>query len=264
MRKIVDLLKLFILQCKIKIARGMQYRTDFFLGIFVSMVLSGMGPLIQYLIFTRTNGYHGWNLNQIILFQGVLLFWYGLKDTLFGGVRLFVEGLVKKGEFDRLLLRPYPPMGVILSSGFHYYGFGSVAAGIVVICYALSRLNLSLSIASFGYFALFMLCGLVFYMAVTVLYCTVVVMIIYMHRISEILDKLLRFSDYPSDIFPIITKTVIITFVPLALWAYFPSQALLHRLDAKAFIACLSSFLVFIISIKIWNVSLKKYSSAGG
>lgn len=242
----------------------MEFRLDFFLGMFVATLLSGVGPMVQYIIFTKTNGYPGWTLNQIILFQGILLLWSGIKDTAFGDVRTNVETMVRRGEFDRLLLKPYPPIGIILSGGFYYYGAGSIIAGIIVTAYAFQRLNLSVGLPQMGLFLLFIVSGIVFYMAVTVLYCTIAVMIVFTSRIGEIMEKILRFSQYPVEIFPMVTRMVLLTFVPMAVWVYFPAQALLNRLDEKALISVAASFVLFWLSVKLWDLCLKKYTSAGG
>jgi len=261
---LAGLFRLFYLNSKIRIARSMQYRFDFFAGLIVSLTLSCIGPMIQYLIFTRTNGYPSWNINQIILFQGMLLFWLGLKDMLFGEVRNLTENLVRKGEFDRLLLKPYPSIGILLSSGFYYYGIGSVLAGLGVIIYSVNKLNLHLNLYQIGLFIAFIICGITLYMAVTVIYCTIVIMVVNMGRIGEITDKILRFSEFPVEIFAPVTRLFFITVIPFAVWVYFPVQALLNRLDLKAAIGALFCFLVFLASLKVWNIFLKKYTSAGG
>ncbi len=117
------LIKLFFWQAKIKLMRSIEFRFDFFIGVVVSLFLSGIGPLVQYLIFTNTRGFPGWNINQIILFQGTLIFWFGLRDTLFGEVPNLINTTIIKGELDKLLVKPFPASGILLASGFNYYDF---------------------------------------------------------------------------------------------------------------------------------------------
>jgi ABC-2 type transport system permease protein len=242
----------------------MEFRFDFLLGLFVSLTLSAIGPVVQYLIFSKTNGYPGWNINQIILFQGVLLLWLGIKDTAFGDVRNLVQNLVRKGEFDRLLLKPYPSIGILLTSGFYYYGIGSVIAGIIVIIYAMHKLQLMISFEQLGLLILFLISGLLLYMAILVFYCTMVIMFVFTFRLGEIIDKIFRFAEFPLEIFPNMTRIIFITILPFAVWIYFPTQILLGRLELKGLIAVAFSLLLFWSSINIWNFSLKKYTSAGG
>jgi ABC-2 type transport system permease protein len=261
---IVGLLKLFIINSKIRISRSIQYRFDFIAGIIVSLGLSSIGPVVQLIIFTRTNGYPGWELKQIILFQGVLLLWLGLKDMLFGSIRPEFDRIIRNGEFDRLLLKPYPPIGVILTGGFYYYGIGPVLAGLAVITYSCISLGQTINPLQILLFLGFMLLGIIFYLGILVFYCVITVRLYYTGRLSEIFDKFLTFSQYPVEIFNMILRVGFLTVIPLAIWVYFPAQSLLNRLDITALIGAIFSLLTFLVSLRLWNYCLMKYSSAGG
>ncbi|HEX3029465.1 MAG TPA: ABC-2 family transporter protein [Clostridia bacterium] len=264
MSTFVDFIKIFKLNSKLKIARGMQYRADFFIGLFVSLGLSSLGPIFQYLIFSNCNGYPNWNLKQIILFQGVMLLWFGIKDMFFGEVRGTVEAMIRGGDFDRLLLKPYPPIGIILTSGFYFQGLGSIIGGLTIITYSIQSMSLDVSIIQIGLFITFIIAGIILYMAVTVIYCTIAITIVYMGRLGEIIDRLLQFSQYPLEIFFPVVRIVFITFFPVAVWIYFPTQALLNRVGVSAITSLFSCLILFYASILIWNKCLKKYKSVGG
>lgn len=260
----MELLRYFGQYSKMKLARGMQYRSDFFMGILISFTYSILAPIFQYLIITQSKGYPRWNWKQAILLQGVILLWLGIRDLLFGEVRGYVEAMVKGGEFDRLLLKPYPAIGVILSSGFYYQALGSIIAGLIVIQIALKQLMLTVSWWKVGVFAGFFMGGILLYMTITILYCVLIIMMTYMGRLGEIVDKLLQFSQNPIDILPSAARIISTTILPIAVWIYFPAETLLNRLDIKSFFSLGVCIILFLAGIKIWNVSVKKYTSAGG
>ncbi|NLW46102.1 MAG: hypothetical protein GXY86_02005 [Firmicutes bacterium] len=264
MNVLVDLLRLFYLNSKMKVLRGIQYRFDFFLGLFVAMGLSSLGPIIHYLIFIKMKGYPGWNLNQIILFQGMMLLWLGIKDLLFGEIRENMEALIKGGGFDRLLLKPYPVLGIIMVDGFYYQGVGAVIAGLVVIMISIKRLALIISLWQIGAVVGLFCCGILLYMAVTIIYCSIAIIIVHMGRLSQIFDRLLEFSRYPVEVFAPWVRLIAVVMIPVALWGYFPAQTMLNRLNAAVFISIFSCLLIFILSIKLWQFCLKRYTSAGG
>ena len=91
------LVKYFFLYSKSKISQAMQYRLDFLLGFFIAIFASSLAPICQYLIFVQMKGYPNWNLYQIILFQGVMLLWFGVKEILFADVKPYVESLIIYG-----------------------------------------------------------------------------------------------------------------------------------------------------------------------
>jgi len=242
----------------------MQYRVDFFLGIFISLGLSSLGPIFQYLIFSQTRGYPDWNIKQIVLYQGVLLLWFGIKDMLFGEIRSYIETMIKNGEFDMILLKPYPPIGLILSNGFYFQGIGPIIAGLIIIIFSVRSMFLHISFISIILFLLFFLIGIILYMALTIFYCTITIMLVYMNRLGEIIDKFLRFTNYPVEIFMPFLRIIFIVFFPIAVWVYLPTQALLNRVEIYSFISIIGSIIVFTLSIIMWNFTLKKYTSAGG
>jgi ABC-2 type transport system permease protein len=264
LRILIELLRYFGKYSKMKLARGMQYRSDFLLGILISFTYSILGPIFQYLIITQCRGYPRWNLKQIILLEGVILLWLGLKDLLFGEVRAYVEAMVKGGEFDRLLLKPYPAIGVILSSGFYYPAFGSIIAGLIVIFISLEQLALAVSWWQILIFIGFFLGGMLLYMAITIFYCILVIMMTYMGRLGEVLDRLLNFSYHPVEILPAAVRIITTMLIPLAVWAYYPAETLLNRLEMKSFVSLGVCVILFWAGIKMWNRSVGKYTSAGG
>lgn len=264
MEMMSGLLRLFGWHMKLSVSRAMIYRYDFITGLFISIIVSGIGPTVQYLYFTQTRGYPGWTLSQILLFQGLLLLWFGLRDLLFGDIRGSVMNMVWKGEFDRLLLKPYPPIGVLLSSGFQLNGIGSCIAGIIVSVIAFRRLGLHLDVSSILMLIVAIVSGVLLFMAITILYCAVVIMIIQMGRISEMFERITDFGNYPANIYPSVLQAAMVTFVPFAMWSYYPAQILLGRADYRLFIAAASCVVIFWLSIKVWNRCLRNYSSAGG
>ncbi len=264
MLKLLKLIKLFLWNGKMGIARSIEYRFDFILGTVISLAFASAGPILQYLIFTQTKGFPGWNLEQIILFQGLLLFTIGLKGMAFGSIPYFVYGLVRQGDFDRLLLKPYPPIGIILASGFNFNDIGALVSGAVISLYSIVKMNLHIGFVQIGVFLLAIVFGLILYMGFEILYSSIVIMLVQIGRLEELMYQFLRFGEFPVNIFPKALQTALITVIPFAVWVNIPANALLSRLDYTIFITFAFCLLFFYASLKIWNLCLKNYTSAGG
>lgn len=264
MSTVYGLLKLFVWNSKLKLSKRMQYRFDFILGALISLAFAGIGPIFQYLIFTQTKGYPGWTLYQIILFQGVLLIWIGIRDALFADVRWTVEALVRQGGFDRLLLKPYPAIGILLADGISMGNMGALIVGTVISVISVIKLGIHIGPLQVLLFLYFFICGIVLSMAVNVLYCSINIMLIQMWRIGDFFNNLMRFAEYPADIYGDAARVIFVAVIPFAVWVYFPVQALLDRLDGFMVIGSLSCFVLFWLSLKFWGRCLKKYTSMGG
>lgn len=258
------LFRLYGMNVKLGVSRAMAYRFDFVTGLLTSILFSGTAPFLQYIFFTQTKGYPGWDLKQIMLFQGLLLFWLGLRELLFGDVRHVAESLVRRGDFDRLLVKPYPPLGVLLCSGFNLKGIGATLSGCLLTGYAMIRMKLVPGAGQLALFALMLAGSIVTYMAVTTILCTIVIMLVQVGRVGELFDRILGFGDYPVNIYPKLLRQAFLTIFPFAIWAYIPAQIFLDRVDAGAYYAIAGSVAAFLFSLWLWNRSLRKYTSAGG
>lgn len=242
----------------------MAYRLNFFLDSFISLFLSFIGPLLQYLIFSQTRGFPGWDLNQIILFQGLLLFHLGLRNSMFGSLHFFVMDLVRKGEFDRLLLKPYPAIGVILASGFNPRSMGSILAGGIIIVSSVITLKLEITPFTIGLLIVLTLFGLFLYMGFEIIYSSAVIVLVHLGRLYDILHLFTRFGEFPLEIFTRALGIFFITAVPMAIWVNFPARVLLGRGSINIVYSLGFSIVFFSMALLLWRACLKRYTSAGG
>ena len=180
----------------------MAYRADFFLNLVISLVFTSMGPIVQYLIFSQSNGYPDWNTDQILLFQGILLFSMGLNSTVFGEVRGTAVTVMMNGDFDRYLIKPYPAIGLLLAGGFTLKNIGSLIAGTAITIYMAVKMDLTPSFSDMLLFVWFISAGVIVYMGLTILFCGLVIVLIQMHRLGGFFDNLLRFAGYPLEVIP--------------------------------------------------------------
>ena len=264
LQTVLGLVELFLWNSKLKIARCMEYRFDFITGSIVSLCLAGIGPFVQYLIFSQTRGYPGWTIRQLILFQGMMLLWFGIRDTAFGDLKQYAMDMVRQGDFDRLLLKPYPPIGILLISGFNFKNIGSILIGALIILFSAQALALRPGLFQILLIVVCFLSGLLFNMALDIFFCGIVIMLTQMGRIGDLIETLLGFSRYPVEIFSKVMRLIFLTVVPFAIWIYFPTQLLLNRLQGKILLGLLICGIWFWLSLIFWDRCLKKYTSAGG
>ncbi|MCM1988940.1 ABC transporter permease [Oceanirhabdus seepicola] len=264
MKKIMSLIDVFVWNSGLNISRSMQYRFNFFTGMIITLLFTLTGPLIQYLFFTQTKGFPGWSLQQIILFQGVLLTTIGLRNTLFGTAKTQFIGLIRRGEFDRFLLRPFPPMALLLASSFSLDGIGTLIVGVVLTIYSIVKLTLTITLWQLGLFILCILFGLLLSAALDILHCSIIILTVADGGVRGIMEAYLKFSEYPLEIYTKYLKIMFMSFLPIAIFVYFPAQILLNRIDIKVLLTFGSIVVFFILSSFFWKVVLKKYTSAGG
>ncbi|MBH1941606.1 ABC-2 family transporter protein [Mobilitalea sibirica] len=264
MKKFLKLFSLFLWDSKLKLSRAMEYRFDFVLGTIVNLIFSCVGPIMQYLIFTQTKGFPGWNLNQIILFQGILLFVLALKSILWGEVPGYIVSLVRRGDLDRLLLKPFPSIGIILSSGFSANNFGTLISSIFLITYSLFILDLDPRFFDVIMLLVYIFLGLLLFMAMNIILASAIIILINMGRLNEIMESLSRFGQYPLEIYSNTLRAVFVGIVPFAIWVNYPSRILLYGFQGSMLYSVIFCTVFLAGSLCLWSTCLKRYTSGGG
>jgi ABC-2 type transport system permease protein len=256
--------RLFGLQSQVKLQRLMQYRVDFAVGMVACFALSATGPVFQLLIYARTSGYPGWTWRQILVFQAVLLLSTGIREVFFGDVRPQIERLVERGEFDRLLLKPFPPLLHLLSGGFAPHALGTLLAGTGTLIWAARYGGAAPDPVAYLLFVVFLGAATLLHLSVHILYCTLTLRWTYPLRLSESMDRVATFGEYPQEVFPLALRTVLVTVLPLSVATYWPAQALLGRVNAVAWIALAGAVALTVVVVRLWGRQLRHYASAGG
>ncbi|MCL6588565.1 MAG: ABC-2 family transporter protein [Firmicutes bacterium] len=259
-----DYIRVFLCDCKLKLARAMEFRFDFICGCIFSFAVALVNIVFQFLIYSNTRGYPGWSFGQILLFQAVILLVAGVRDTVFGNVRLVFEENVQFGNVDRLLLFPFPSLGMVLVRGFQFNALSSIPAGLITLGYSIWKLQLRLQWWHIGLFLLFIVIGMLLYVSFIILHCSLALRLIYVRYLRDVFDRIVNFGYYPAEIFSRLIKIIYLTVIPVAVFIYFPSQALLGRLNLICASGAGISVALFAASIKIWNHQLKNYTGAGG
>jgi ABC-2 type transport system permease protein len=94
---------------------------------------------------------------------------------LFGELQWFISNLIWRGELDRLLLKPYPPIGIILTSGFSLNSTGSILAGIAITIYSIVKMQLSIGFFQIALFLVYIAVGVILTMSLHVLFSCMVI-----------------------------------------------------------------------------------------
>lgn len=259
-----DLLLLFYHEMKLQLARAMEFRSDFLSGMFSDILFSFFAPIFQLLIYTKTNGYPGWSLEQLLLYQAILITWQGTVNTLFGNIPFYIGIVAKYGLFDRFMLTPYPTLGLLFTRGFNQKSLATLLAGLLGMIFIIYTYNFDISTMNVLLFLLYFAIATIFYVSIIILYSVLNLQLIYADRLRSVLDNMIFLSNFPAEVFSGGIKVVYLFVLPIATWVYFPTQALLGRLDINALYGVISTILFFILSIKLWILQTKKYTSSGG
>jgi ABC-2 type transport system permease protein len=257
-------LDLFVYQSQIKLQQYMQYRIDFFFGLLLTFGSAAIGPLSQFLIYNHSQGYPGWDINQILLFQGVFLLSSGIQTAIFGDVQGKVSRLISKGVFDQVLLKPFPPLLQILSGGFSPYNVGTLLVGGFLVAWTWARSGAAITVSAFLLFLVLLAAGVLLALTASVFYSACTLRWVYPYRLGYILRDMFYYTNYPLEVYPTMMRNIFVTLLPFSIVVHWPAQALLGRLDAWAWVAAGATLALWLLVVWFWERQLKQYVSAGG
>jgi len=223
------------------------------------------------LTFTRFDQIGGWTLGEVALIWGITEFSFGVMDMIFSGFDYDAFGpMVRKGQFDQLLLRPVNITLQVFGSRFVLRRLGRIAEGFTIFLFGLSLININWTIWKILYipvlsFSLVIFFGSLFIIGATTTFWTMErleILNIFTYGGSEIMS-------YPMHIFPRAIRMLFTIVVPAIFLSYYPAVYILDKTDpllAPAvvhFIAPLVAGIILWLALRFWKFGINNHQSTG-
>jgi len=122
-----------------------------------------------FLMFARFGGIGEWSMERILLIYFTAVTSFGLAECLCRGFDSFPFGMVRRGGFDRLLLRPRSLTLQTAASVFHLHRLPRPICGISVMILLLCRLHVPMNFSRILMLAAALAGGLLMYMGIFIL-----------------------------------------------------------------------------------------------
>lgn len=251
------------LYLRVNAMNELQYRANFFVQLFESVLALGTGLIVLALVFGRTARLGGWSHAQLLAVMGVY--------TLVGGVvSTFVQPNMQKlmedirlGTLDYTLTKPADAQ--VLVSVRHLYLWHALdivlGAGVVVV--ALTQLRSTMGVGQAVAFAATLVLGMVtiycFWLAIT----TAVFWVVRLDELTNLFEGVYRSGQYPVGIYPTWLRFGLTFLVPIAFAVTIPAQAITGRLAGRTLgLAVLVTVVAFAGSRWFFRRGVRRYSGA--
>ena len=256
---------------RIQIRSQLQYPVSFVMDVLSTAFTMGFFFIAFALTFTRFDQIGGWTLGEVAFIWGITEFSFGLMDMIFSGFDYDTFGpMVRKGQFDQLLLRPVNITLQVLGSRFVLRRLGKIAEGLMIFLYGLSLINVNWSFIKIIYIPILAISqvlffGSLFIMGATTTFWTMErleILNIFTYGGSEIMS-------YPMHIFPRAIRMVFTYVIPAIFLSYFPSIYILGKPDPlnapmiASFLAPIVAAALFLLALRFWRFGIQNYQSTG-
>lgn len=234
-----------------------------------SLLITALEFSALALVLQRVDGLGGWTLREVALLFGAVEVAFGLMDALFAGFdpRAFGER-IRRGDFDRVLLRPLPPLLQVFASDLALRRFGKVAVGVAILTVAWPAVAWTpgkLWFLGAVLAGMVMYFGGLFVVGSTITFWTV-----------ESIEAVNVFTyggqelvRYPMHIYGDWLRRAFTWLLPAAFLNYYPALWLLERPDPFGlpgwlrFVAPLAGAALFALALAFWRLGVRHYRSTG-
>ncbi len=241
---------------KLNIQKSYQYKTSFYMQIFM-MIANNAFFIIQWLIvFSISSSIGGYGFNEVMLLWAISAGMYGFAHLFFNGAFQIGE-LVYEGKLDVYLTQPKNVLINICCSNSSVSAIGDILFVFLVLAIT--------GATWWWYLAIIPVCIIGGIILVSVVVCAQSLSF-YIKKGSAVADMIantmLLFSNYPPVIFGTFAKILLFTIIPVGFIVFVPAQHIFLGFNLW-WILGLLAFTIFVCSLAflLFKLGLKRYNS---
>ncbi|MFL5659357.1 MAG: ABC transporter permease [Ktedonobacteraceae bacterium] len=248
----------------------MQYKMSVLIDVVTYLSVTSLEFVPVLIYFGPFPSLLGWKVGEVALLYAITSMSFGLAELFGAGIDAFDE-TIRRGEFDRVLLRPVGALLQVVSSEFRLRRLGRITEGLLVFILALSLLpGLEWTPLKLAILPISIISGALVFIAILLLGATLCFWTIETTELTNILTYGGReMLSYPLTIYHQGLQGFFLFVIPLAFGTYVPTCYLLGRtlpfgLSSEwAFGAPLVALTFAIISGATWRFGVHHYQSTG-
>ena len=262
--------RLYLRLIGMQIRAQMQYKVDVTVNVLTYFLVSLAEFTQIFLVFGAFATLGGWNAGEVALVYAITSIAFGLAELFGAGIDVFPD-IIRKGEFDRMLLRPVGALLQVATSDFKLRRFGRITQGILTLGIALALLGgIRWTVGKLIVLSLGVLSGATIFISVLLLGATICFWTVETTELTNIATYGGReMLSWPLTIYHQSLQRLFVFVVPLAFGTFIPACYLLDRplpFDlpaALAFAAPLVALAFALVARLAWGFGVRHYQSTG-
>lgn len=247
------------------VVRGMmQYKASFLLNSLGQFLVSFSVFLGIYFMFRRFHQVKGYSYSEVLLCYAIVLMEFSLAEMWARGFDTF-SGLVRSGEFDRVLVRPQGEILQVLGSRFELTRLGRMSQAVVMLVYAFCTAEIHWTVGRVCTFLFMLVGGTAVFSGLFLIYAALCFFTLEGLEFMNVLtDGAREYGKYPLDVYGKRVLQFTTVLVPYALIQYYPLQYILGRTANPIYIFLpLAAVLFLLPCYGLWRYGVRHYKSSG-
>ena len=256
-------LRLVGLFFRISVINELEYRANFFIQIFQTV----LGLLVSFgglsIIFSHTDNLGGWSQDELLALVGVYFLVGGLINLVIQPSMQKLMEDVRQGTLDFMLTKPEDAQFLVSVRQVQVWQLVDVVLGLVVIVGALVRMGITVGSGQAAGFGLALICGTAIVYSFWLMLATCSFWFVKIDNILVIFQSMYEAGRWPVGIYPGWLRIVLTFLVPVAFAVTIPAEAVVGRLTPLAMFGAVGLALALLtVSRWFWRVGIRHYSGA--
>ena len=248
---------------RIGILGELEYRANFFIQVFESILglVVALGGLA--VVFEHTDHLGGWSPDQLVALVGIYLLVGGLINMVINpSMERFMQD-VRQGTLDFTLVKPADSQLLVSVQRVEIWKLVDVGLGTAVLTVALVRLGTVIGWGETAAFFIAFLAGAVIVYSFWLMLATISFWFVRVENILVIFQSMYNAGRWPVGIYPQWLRFALTFLVPVAFAVTVPAEGLIGRLTNQTLLMALGLAVgMLVISRFFWRLGLRHYSGA--
>ena len=245
------------------ISAEMEYRVNFIMAAFSSVMMLGGTGLVLSLLYGQDYRMGGWELLDALAVVGAFTFIEGVQAAFMTPNRTRITELIREGTLDFVLLKPVDSQFWLSVRSVSLWGVPNIVLGLALLVYVLVARETPPSVLGV------VLAGLTLGLAVLMLYSlgyilsTFTIWYIKLYNITMAMQALVETGRYPISAYPTAYRAFFTFVLPVAFMTTVPAQFLTGKGSVLWLVgAVIVAGILLASSILFWRFALRSYTSA--
>lgn len=264
MNRICRAWRLYRHYISINVRSMMQYKTSFFLTAVGQFLVSFNVFLGIFFMFQRFSEVEEFTYSEVLLCYAIVLLEFSLAEMAARGFDMF-PGMVKSGEFDRVLVRPQNEILQVLGSKFELTRIGRMLQAVVMFGYGVTKGGVDWDFAKVLTVVFMLIGGTAVFAGLFLIYAALCFFTLDgLEFMNVFTDGAREFGKYPIGVYG--KKMLLFTtfLIPYALVQYYPLLYVLGRRTGVFYIFLPLLACWFLLpALLLWRFGVRHYKSSG-
>ncbi len=256
--------RLFFHFLRIIFKSRMEYRADFFLGVFGQILGYAADYVILWLLIQSFSTIDGWTWPELAFLVSLNILSYAIGASFTYTPTANMEELIRTGDFDKYLTKPLNTLMYLIASLFNFGYIAHITISLSILLWSVTALPVQWTFLKILYLICILIGGAMIQAGALILVSCWGFLFTKSQYLFSLYFKMKEFISYPMSIYAPFIQICLTWIIPLAFINYYPSLFLLGKQEGVlVYLTPLLGPVFLTVVIKLWFAGVNRYQGTG-